>query len=126
VANTRPEYGRIRWKVTTVRFPESLYDDVTAEAAERDRSVSEYIREIGRDRGNTPANTDGDGLRDRVATLEARVDALEGEAETTGATATAQEAASDSTGAAGETSGDRPGYFKSIKGSLGAMLCSFW
>jgi hypothetical protein len=69
-------------KVTTVRFPQSLYDDLAAEAGARNLSVSEYIRVIVRQRehtqantpANTQANTDVAELAERVAALEERLD----------------------------------------------------
>lgn len=77
-------------KVRTIRLPEGLDADLVAEAEERDRSFSEYIRMLLRNRepntntqGNTQPNTpehagDYDRLRERVAELEERVDELDG------------------------------------------------
>lgn len=62
-------------KVTTVRIPESLYEDLTDEAEERDLSVSEYIRDVLRAREHTEGHTLGDtDLAERVAELEAADD----------------------------------------------------
>jgi polyhydroxyalkanoate synthesis regulator phasin len=80
-------------KITTLRLPEGLYEDIEAEAEELDRSVSEYVRMLLRNRAeyaaeytgeyantkaNTPANTDEyDELAGRVEALEERVAELE-------------------------------------------------
>lgn len=61
-------------KVTTVRIPESLYEDLKDEAQERDLSVSEYIRDVLRARGYTEGHTLGStDLTERVEDLEATV-----------------------------------------------------
>jgi hypothetical protein len=77
-------------KVTTLRLPEGLYDDLVAEAETQDRSFSEYVRMLLRNRqahtpgeantlAHTPANTSE--YEDRLAELEARVTALEADGE---------------------------------------------
>lgn len=69
-------------KVTTLRLPEPLYEDLTEEAEELDRSFSEYVRMLLRTRqgntdgdANTPTNTAD--YAERIRALEARVAALE-------------------------------------------------
>jgi len=73
-------------KVTTLRLPEGMYEDLAEEADERDRSLSEYVRMLLRNRqpntleaANTPQNTQPDTTEydDRLSELEARVAALE-------------------------------------------------
>ena len=65
-------------KVTTLRLPEGLYDDLVAEAETEDRSFSEYVRMLLRKReANTQPNTsEYDDLADRLSALEDRVDEL--------------------------------------------------
>ena len=71
-------------KVTTLRLPEGLHDDLVDEAEAEDRSFSEYVRMLLRNREantntqeHTQANTDEYAeLRDRVSALEDRVDEL--------------------------------------------------
>ena len=77
-------------KVTTLRLPEGMYDDIAAEAEAQDRSFSEYVRMLLR---NRPANTSGEAntlahtpanTREydaRLAELEERVAALEADGE---------------------------------------------
>jgi len=77
-------------KVTTLRLPEGLYDDLAAEAEAQDRSFSEYVRMLLR---NRQANTAGEAnthehtqantteYEDRLAELEERVAALEADGE---------------------------------------------
>lgn len=59
-------------KVTTLRLPEVMYDTLEDEAEAEEKSVSEYIRGILRDRENTTTEYD-----DRIHELEDRVDDLE-------------------------------------------------
>ena len=71
-------------KVTTLRLPEGLHDDLVDEAEAEDRSFSEYVRMLLRNREadantqeHTPANTDEyDALVERLSSLEDRVDEL--------------------------------------------------
>jgi len=72
-------------KVTTLRLPEGLYDDLVEEAESGDRSFSEYVRILLRNRKehtNTPEHTQPTTpeyarLRERVSALEDRVGELE-------------------------------------------------
>lgn len=72
-------------EVTTLRLPESLHDQLAAEAEERGLSFSEYTRRLLCEDANTPentrANTDIDALRDRADGLEDCVADLETGAE---------------------------------------------
>jgi predicted transcriptional regulator len=65
-------------KVTTVRLPDDLAEAVAEAADDTERSQSEYIRHVLRthfdSKPDTPAVEDDD---DRLAELEARVEALE-------------------------------------------------
>jgi Arc/MetJ-type ribon-helix-helix transcriptional regulator len=76
----------VSMKVTTLRLPEGMYDDIAAEAEAQDRSFSEYVRMLLRNRqanttgeantlAHTPANTSE--YEGRLAELEERVAALE-------------------------------------------------
>ena len=73
-------------KVTTLRLPEPLYEDLVAEAEARDRSFSEYARMLLRNREantggeeNTQANTSeyAGEYDDRLADLEDRLAEIE-------------------------------------------------
>jgi len=64
-------------KVTTVRLPEDLVEDVEEAAEDTGRSQSEYIRHALRIHFEYKPNTDADRVDDRVEQLEARVEALE-------------------------------------------------
>jgi hypothetical protein len=70
-------------KIATLRLPESLYDDLVAEAEAEDLSFSEYARMLLRNRQanthtspNTPEHTQANTL-DRLDELEQRVADLE-------------------------------------------------
>ena len=63
-------------KVTTLRLPESMYQALEAEADEREMSLSEYVRDILRERPNTQPNTQANTS---LGELEQRVSALEAE-----------------------------------------------
>lgn len=66
-------------KVTTLRLPESMYEALEDEAEEEEKSVSEYIRGILRQRENTQPNTQANTTEydDRIRDLEQRVGDLE-------------------------------------------------
>jgi len=67
-------------KVTTLRLPESLYEEIQAESEARKESVSEYLRKVIRDHERPQANSETDlevDLADRVDALEDRLEDLE-------------------------------------------------
>jgi len=65
-------------KVTTVRLPDDLAEAVAEAADDTERSQSEYIRHVLRTHFDSKPNTPpAGGADDRVAELEARVEALE-------------------------------------------------
>ena len=65
-------------KVTTVRLPDDLAEDVAEAAEASERSQSEYIRHVLRTHIDSKANTAGsEAVERRLADLEARVEALE-------------------------------------------------
>lgn len=72
-------------KVTTLRLPEELHEELVEEAEERDISTAKYLRQIlkRRDRlasdgeANTQANTPANTLAERVEELATRVEELE-------------------------------------------------
>ena len=76
-------------KVTTLRLPEGLYDDLVGEAEAEGRSFSEYVRMLLRNRepntntnAHTPPNTDEYAeLQERLTELEDRVDGLDAPAD---------------------------------------------
>ncbi len=70
-------------KVTTLRLPESMYEALEAEAEAEEKSLSEYVREILRNRENTQPNTqehtqpNTSEYDERIRDLEQRVGDLE-------------------------------------------------
>ena len=64
-------------KVTTVRLPDDLAEAVAEAADDTERSQSEYIRHVLRSHFDSEPNTPAPEGDDRLAELEARVEALE-------------------------------------------------
>jgi len=68
-------------KITTLRLPESMYEDLEAEAEDEEKSVAEYVREILRERdrlvGDSQPNTQEHTQENTVAELAERIDDLE-------------------------------------------------
>lgn len=96
----------------SIRLPEGLDEDLEAEAEQLDLTVSEYLREILRDRDppeqRTADTPDMEDVLDRLDALEARVDDVEGRLDEPTEEPTRRESPAPETGRDDESPTDTP------------------